>query len=165
MNNDRMSKKPSGKFTPAPKLPLLDPGIYKATIRDWELHRQFDRTKILIHMDINTAHDLTKLTYFVSTKIDENGLMREPTGTMKLYKFLKNLWPDRSFEEIDLNELLNMKCEVVVDTVRHDSQRQEKPTSKQYSTIREVRPLDTVNIETTEPWEEIEDDQGNDVPF
>ena len=109
------------------KIPLINPGTYEATILSWELHQQYDRMKILVHIDVDTGMGLTKLTYFVSVKMNGNGTMREPTPTMKLYRLIKNLWPHLSFAEIDLDEMVNKRCEVVVDTVKRDSQRQENP--------------------------------------
>ena len=157
MIREQSNKKPSGKFSPPPKLPLIDPGAYMATIKDWELHRQYDRTKILIHIDVDVCGRLVKLTYFVSTKIDANGQIQEPTGTMKLYKMLKNLWPQSLFSEIDLDELVNMRCNVIVDTVKRDSQRVEKPSEKQYSAIREILSFDCSHEKVHEPWEEDDD--------
>lgn len=157
MIRQQLNKKPPGKFLPLPKLPLIDPGIYEAKIIDWELHRQFDRMKILIHINVDAGTETIKLTYFASVKIDESGVMREPTPTMKLYKLLRNLWPKSSFSEIDLDELANKPCRVTVDTVRQDAQRQKKSTEEQYSTIREILSLDYRYEKPIDPWEEDDD--------
>ena len=164
MSRDRGNKKPTGKFSPAPKLPLIPPGTYQATIREWGLQRQYDRSKILIQIDVSVDDELIRLTYFVTTKMNEHGQMREPTGTMKLYKLLKNLWPATSFQDIDMDRLVNMRCRVEVDTVIRDSQRQEKQLDKQYSAIREILPLAEIITESSgaDPWDEPEDE---DMPF
>jgi hypothetical protein len=164
MSQDRGNKKPTGKFSPAPKLPLIPPGTYQATIREWNLQRQYDRSKILVQIDVGVDDELIRLTYFVTTKMDEHGQMREPTGTMKLHKMLRNLWPATSFQDIDMDELINMRCRVVVDTVIRDSQRQEKPFDKQYSAIREILPPGEIKPEDSskDPWDEAGDE---DIPF
>ena len=164
MSHDRGNKKPAGKFSPAPKLPLIPPGTYQATIREWNLQRQYDRSKILIQIDVSVDDELIRLTYFVTTKMDEHGQMREPTGTMKLHKLLRNLWPATSFQDIDMDSLINMRCSVEVNTVIRDSQRQEKPLEKRYSAIREILPPAENNTEASraDPWEEPED---GDMPF
>ena len=153
-NKDRANKKISGKFSSAPRLPLINPGIYEATIVNWELHQQYDRMKILVHIVVDTGVDLTRLTHFVSVKMNKDGTMREPTPTMKLYRLLKNLWSHASFADIDLDELINKRCKVVVDTVKRDSQRQEKPSEKWYSAIREILSLECEHKKVPEPWEE-----------
>ena len=164
MSQDRGGNKPAGKFSPAPKLPLIAPGTYQATIREWGLQRQYDRSKLLIQIDVSVDDELIRLTYFVTTKMDEHGQMREPTGTMKLYKMLRNLWPATSFQDINMDELVNMRCSVEVGTVIKDSRRQEKPRDKQYSAIREILPLAEVITESSgaDPWDEPEDE---DMPF
>lgn len=130
--------KPSGKLVAAPPKPLINPGRYPAIIKDWEFHRQFGSTKILIQVEIEIDLESIILTYFTNVKTSENGDIIAPSSTMKLARTLGNLFPDSLFEEINLDRLIGIKCIAEVNTVTKDHRRKDKPEKLHYSTVEEL---------------------------
>lgn len=158
MKGKAYTNKPSGRLSKAPKRPLLKEGTYQALITSWDPHTQFGVPKILLQLTVFSNEGETDLTYFANIKIDEDGEIMEPASTTSLAKLLRNVFPNKSFSEINLNDLINLSCMVEVGTVTKDFSHQPHPPDKQYSKIREIYRQELENSSADEY-------EGDDVPF
>jgi hypothetical protein len=131
-------QKPTGKLHQLPGRPLIKEGVYPGLIKSWDVHKQFGSDKLLLHVSINTNTETIDLTYFANIKRDEHGEINAPTSTTSFAKLLKNLFPGSKFEDINLNDLIDMSCMASVVTVGTDFCRQPLSTEKRYSKIKDI---------------------------
>jgi hypothetical protein len=123
-------------FADKPLKPVIRDGIYQAEILGVDIQKQFSRTKLLIQANIKVESELENtLTYFANIKVNETGQILAPTSTMALTKTLYNLFPDKNITQINLKELIGMKCYADVSTVTLDYRKKEKDPSQYYSKI------------------------------
>jgi len=133
-------KQPSGRLIAEPPKPVIKEGEYLGVIQGWEVHRMFDRMKLLIQVSIQSIEydEIITLTYFANLKCNEEGELIEPRRTTTFSKLLHNLWPGTDFIECNLKNLTGMKCKVVVVTVKSDMRRNPLIERKYYSKIKEI---------------------------
>lgn len=130
--------KPTGKLLQLPGRPLINEGEYPGLIKSWDVHKQFGSDKLLLHVSINVNTKNIDLTYFANIKRGENGEINAPTSTSSFAKLLKNLFPMSKFEDINLNDLIDMSCIASVVTVGTDFCRQPLSPDKKYSKIKDI---------------------------
>jgi hypothetical protein len=128
-----------------PENRVVTPGIYPANVVSWKvIPMMFGASKLLIQCDVTIEDEIVTLPYFCNVKLNDQNEMLPPGRRSHLYKLLVALLPSESRER-DLDELLGLRCNVKVETSVRDEHRRPKPSSEQFSVIRELQCTDDLS--------------------
>lgn len=123
----------SGKFSEIIR-PLIPPGIYPVTIKEWKVNEIiFGRPKLIILCEVLYDGRMLELAHFCNVDLDENKNIQSPGRRSNLYKLVRALCPNTKHH--DLDNLIGINCYGVVATSTLDDRKQLKPVSEHYSKI------------------------------
>lgn len=143
----------SGKFTEIIR-PLIPPGIYPATIKEWKVNEiLFGRPKLIILCEVPYGGRTLELAHFCNISLDENKQIQSPGRRSNLYKLVRSLCPHT--KNHDLDNLIGIMCNAVVGTSTLDDRKQPKPVEEHYSKINALVAIQTLVVTT--PTEEVLD--------